>query len=174
MTMEALSDNVESAISQYEQACQREAVLYDLIRDAENDMHRYSAQASASEETSKQKAALEQARAAALRYQQYQSQLQQVQLAKAQSLRYLQTTRAELANVIRSIEEKIPKFDQSISVFEQMAANPFGSSAAEQLPQLRARREEYQRNLNDAYALLDRIDSVLNGGSAPQKVLRRK
>ncbi len=175
MTMEALFNNVENAISQYEQACQQEEALYDMMRDAENDMNRYSSQASSSEDTSEQREALEQTKAAALRYQQCQNQLQQVQAAKAQALRYLQATRAELTNVITSIEEKLPKFDQSISTFEQMASNPFGSSAASQLPQLRARRAEYQQNLNDAYTLVDRIDSVLNGsGDSPQLVLRRR
>lgn len=175
MTMEALFSNVENAISQYEQACQQEERLYDMMRDAENDMNRYNSQASSSEEASDQKAALEQMRAAALRYQQCQNQLQQVQNAKQQALRYLQATRSELTNVIKSIKEKLPKFDQSISTFEQMASNPFGSSASAQLPQLRAKRAEYQQNLNDAYTLVDRIDSVLNGnGNAPQKVLRRR
>ena len=113
-------------------------------------------------------------KAAALRYQQCQSQLGQVQAAKAQALSYLQSTRSELVNVVKSIEEKLPKLDQSISTFEQMASNPFGSSAAAQLPQLRARRAEYKQNLDDAYTLIDRIDSALNGsGYAPQKVLRR-
>ena len=144
MTMEALFNNVENAISQYEQACEQEETLYDMMRDAENDMNRYSSQASSSEEAS-------------------------------QAQRYLQATRSELTNVIKSIEEKLPKFDQSISTFEQMASNPFGSSAASQLPQLRARRAEYQQNLNDAYTLVDRIDSALNGGgNSPQLVLRRR
>lgn len=175
MTMEALFNNVENAISQYEQACEREEALYEMMRDAENDMNRYSSQASSSEEASDQRAALEQMKAAALRYQQYQNQLQQVQAAKAQALRYLQVTRSELTNVIKSIEEKLPKFDQSISTFEQMASNPFGASASTQLPQLRARRAEYQQNLNDAYTLVDRIDSALNGGgNSPQRVLRRR
>ena len=170
MTMEALFNNVENAIAQYEQACEQEETLYDMMRDAENDMNRYSSQASSSEDASDQRAALEQMRAAALRYQQCQNQLQQVQAAKSQALRYLQAT-----NVITSIEDKLPKMDQSISTFEQMAANPFGSSAAAQLPQLRARRAEYQQNLNDAYTLVDRIDSALNGGgNSPQKVLRRR
>lgn len=175
MTMEALFNNVENAISQYEQASEQEETLYDMMRDAENDMNRYSSQASSSEEASDQRAALEQMRAAALRYQQYQNQLQQVQAAKAQAQRYLQATRSELTNVIKSIEEKLPKFDQSISTFEQMASNPFGSSAASQLPQLRARRAEYQQNLNDAYTLVDRISTALNGGgNSPQLVLRRR
>ena len=178
MTMEALFNNVENAIAQYEQACEQEETLYDMMRDAENDMNRYSSQASSSEDASDQRAALEQMRAAALRYQQCQkcqNQLQQVQAAKSQALRYLQATRSELTNVITSIEDKLPKMDQSISTFEQMAANPFGSSAAAQLPQLRARRAEYQQNLNDAYTLVDRIDSALNGGgNSPQKVLRRR
>lgn len=175
MTMEALFNNVENAISQYEQACQQEEALYDMMRDAENDMNRYSSQASSSEEAPDQRAALEQMRAAALRYQQCQNQLQQVQTAKAQAQRYLQATRSQLTNVITSIEEKLPKFDQSISTFEQMASNPFGSSAASQLPQLCARRAEYKQNLNDAYTLVDRIDSVMNGvGTSPQKVLRRR
>lgn len=174
MTMEALFNNVENAISQYEQACQQEEALYDMMRDAENDMNRYSSQAS-SEEASDQRAALEQMRAAALRYQQCQNQLQQVQAAKAQAQRYMLATRSELTNVIKSIEEKLPTFDQSISIFEQMQSNPFGSSAASQLPQLRARRTEYQQNLNDAYTLVDRIDSTLNGGGgSPQLVLRRR
>ena len=160
MTMDALFNNVENAISQYEQACEQEEMLYDMMRDAENDMNRYSAQASSSEDASEQ---------------QCQNQLQQVQNAKAQALRYLQATRSELNNVVKAIEEKLPKFDQSISTFEQMASNPFGSSAAAKLPQLRATRAEYQQNLNDAYTLIDRIDSVLNGsGNAPQKVLRRR
>ncbi len=175
MTMDALFNNVENAISQYEQACEQEEMLYDMMRDAENDMNRYSAQASSSEDASEQRAALEQTKAAALRYQQCQNQMQQVQNAKAQALRYLQATRSELNNVVKAIEEKLPKFDQSISTFEQMASNPFGSSAAAKLPQLRATRAEYQQNLNDAYTLIDRIDSVLNGsGNAPQKVLRRR
>ena len=155
MTMEALFNNVENAIAQYEQACEQEETLYDMMRDAENDMNRYSSQASSSEDASDQRAALEQMRAAALRYQQCQNQLQQVRAAKSQALRYLQATRSELTNVITSIEDKLPKMDQSISTFEQMAANPFGSSAAAQLPQLRARRAEYQQNLNDAYTLVD-------------------
>lgn len=175
MTMEALFNNVENAISQYEQACQQEEALYDMMRDAENGMNRYSSQASSSEEASDQRAALEQMRAAALRYQQCQNQLQQVQATKAQAQRYLQATRSELTNVIKSIEEKLPKFDQSISTFEQMASNPFGTSAASQLPQLRVTRAEYQKNLNDAYTLVDRIDSALNGGgNSPQLVLRRR
>lgn len=175
MTMESLFNNVENAISQYEQACQQEESLYDMMRDAENDMNRYSSQASSSEEASEQRAALEQMKAAALRYQQCQNQLQQVQTAKNQAQRYLQATRSELTNVISSIEEKLPKFDQSISTFEQMASNPFGSSAASQLPQLRAKRAEYQQNLNDAYTLVDRIDSAIDdGGSSPRKVLRRR
>lgn len=175
MTMETLFNNVENAISQYEQACQQEEALYEMMQDAEYEMNRYSSQASSSEEAADQKAALEQMKDAALRYQQYQNQLQQVQNAKNQALRYLEATRSELNNVIKSIEEKLPKFDQSISTFEQMASNPFGSSAASQLPQLRARRAEYQQNLNDAYTLVDRIDSVLNGeGDSPQKVLRRR
>lgn len=175
MTMQALFNNVENAISQYEQACEQEEALYEMMRDAENDMNRYSSQASSSEEASDQRAALEQMRAAALRYQQCQNQLQQAQAAKTQAQKYLQATRSELTSVIKSIEEKLPKFDHSISTFEQMASNPFGSSAASQLPQLRARRVEYQQNLNDAYTLVDRIDSALNdGGNSPQKVLRRR
>lgn len=158
MTMEALFNNVENAIAQYEQACEQEETLYDMMRDAENDMNRYSSQASSSEDASDQRAALEQMRAAALRYQQCQNQLQQVQAAKSQALRYLQATRSELTNVITSIEDKLPKMDQSISTFEQMAANPFGSSAAAQLPQLRARRAEYQQNLNDAYTFVSSGD----------------
>lgn len=175
MTMEALFSNVENAISQYEQACKQEETLYEMMHDAENDMNRYSTQASSSEEASDQRVALEQMRAAALRYQQCQNQLQQVQAAKAQALRYLQATRSELTNVIKSIEEKLPKFDQSIRTLEQMASNPFGTSASAQLPQLRVRRAEYQQNLNDAYTLIDRIDSALNGGgNSPQRVLRRR
>ena len=130
MTMEALFNNVESAISQYEQACQQEEMLYEMMSNAENEMSRFSAQASSSEDASDQRAALEQMKAAALRYQQCQSQLGQVQAAKAQALSYLQSTRSELVNVVKSIEEKLPKLDQSISTFEQMASNPFGSSAA--------------------------------------------
>ena len=42
MTMEALFNNVENAIAQYEQACEQEETLYDMMRDAENDMNRYS------------------------------------------------------------------------------------------------------------------------------------
>lgn len=175
MTMEALFNNVENAVTQYEQACQQEEALYDMIREAENDISRYSSQASSSEDASEQRAALEQMKAAALRLQQFQNQLQQVQSAKAQAMRYLQVTRSELTSVIKSIEDKLPKFDESISTFEQMASNPFGASAASQLPQLRARRAEYQQNLNDAYTLVDRIDSVLNGGgSSPQLILRRR
>lgn len=87
MTMEALFNNVENAIAQYEQACEQEETLYDMMRDAENDMNRYSSQASSSEDASDQRAALEQMRAAALRYQQCQNQLQQVQAAKSQALR---------------------------------------------------------------------------------------
>lgn len=45
MTMEALFNNVENAIAQYEQACEQEETLYDMMRDAENDMNRYSSQA---------------------------------------------------------------------------------------------------------------------------------
>lgn len=175
MTMEALFNNVENAANQYEQACQQEEALYDMIKDAENDINRYSSQASSSEDASEQRAALEQMKASALRLQQYQNQLQQVQSAKAQAMRYLQATRSELANVIKSIEDKLPKFDESISTFEQITSTPFGASAALQLPQLRARRAEYQQNLNDAYTLIDRIDSVLNGGgNSPQLVLRRR
>lgn len=175
MTMEVLFNNVENAISQYEQACEQEEKLYDMMRDAENDMNRYNSQASSSEDASEQRSALEQMRAATLRYQQCQDKLQQVQAIKAQALRYLQATRLELNNVIKSIEEKLPKFDQSLSTFEQMASNPFGSSATANLPQLRARRAEYQQNLNDAYTLIDRIDSVLNGGgNSPQRILRRR
>lgn len=174
MTMEALFNNVENAISQYEQACEQEETLIEMMQDAESEMNRCSSQASSSEDPSEQRAALEQMRAAAQRYQQCQNQLQQVQNAKSQALRYLQATRAELTNVIKMIEEKLPKFDQSISTFEQMASNPFGASAASQLPQLRSRRAEYQQNLNDAYSLVDRIDSVLNGGgNSPRLVLRR-
>lgn len=175
MTMDALFSNVENAANQYEQACQQEETLYDMIRDAENDISRYSSQASSSEDASEQRAALEQMKTSTLRLQQYQNQLQQVQNAKAQALRYLHATRSELTNVIKSIEGKLPKLDESISAFEQMASNPFGSSAASQIPQLRTRRAEYQQNLNDAYTLVDRIDSVLNGdGSSPQLVLRRR
>lgn len=174
MTMETLFNNVENAIFQYEHACQQEEQLYSLMSDAENDIDRYSSQASSSEEISDQRAALEQMKSAALRYQQYQNKLQQVQEAKSQALRYLQVTRSELINVIKSIEEKLPKFDQSIRTFEQMASNPFGTSAAAQLPQLRARRDEYQHNLNNAYTLVEKIDSALSGESnAPQKILRR-
>ena len=162
MTMEALFNNVENAISQYEQTCQQEEALYDMMSDAKTDMNRYSAQASSCEEASDQRAALEQMRAAELRYQQCQNQLQQVQAAKAQALRYLQATRSELTNVIRSIEEKLPKFDQSINTFEQMSATAFGQSAAQQLPRLKASRESYQKNLNDARILVNRIDSVFN------------
>ena len=135
---------------------------YDMMSDAKTDMNRYSAQASSCEEASDQRAALEQMRAAELRYQQCQNQLQQVQAAKAQALRYLQATRSELTNVIRSIEEKLPKFDQSINTFEQMSATAFGQSAAQQLPRLKASRESYQKNLNDARILVNRIDSVFN------------
>lgn len=175
MTIEALYNNVENAANQYEQACQQEETLYDMIRGAENDISKYSSQASSSEDASEQRVALEQMRTAALRLQQYQNQLQQVQTAKAQALRYLQATRAELTNVIKSIEDKLPKLDESINTFEQMASNPFGASASLQLPKLRARRTEYQQNLNDAYTLVDRIDSVLNGsGNSPQLVLRHR
>ena len=176
MTMEELSQNIEYAISQYEQAKEQEESLYEMMQDAERDMSRYSAQASASsdDDPSSQRYALEQMRAAAIRYQQCQNQLQQVQNAKAKALQYLQSTRSELVNVITSIEEKLPKFDQSISTFAQMANNPFGASAGAQLPQLRAKREEYQRNLDYAYSLLDRIDSALNdGGDTKRLVLRR-
>ena len=177
MTMEALFNNVENAISQYEQACAQEETLYDLMRDAERDLNYYSSQASSAsddEDNSAQRAALEQMREAALRLKQYQNQLQQVQAAKAQAQNYLISTRSELTNVVRTIEEKLPKFDQSISTFEQMASNPFGASATAQLPKLRATREEYQRNLNDAYSLIERIDSALNGsGTSPRRVLRR-
>ena len=64
MTMDALFNNVENAISQYEQACEQEEMLYDMMREAENDMNRYSAQASSSEDASEQRAALEQTKAA--------------------------------------------------------------------------------------------------------------
>ena len=174
MTMAELFNSVENAISQYEQACKQEEILYEMMRDAEYDMNRYSALASSAEDPSAQKAALEQMRAVALRYQECQSKLQQVQSAKSQALQYLQATRGGLINVIKDIEEKLPKMDQSIDVFEQMASNSFGASAASQLPTLRQRRAEYQQNLNDAYILLDRIDSVLNGsGDSPHLVLRR-
>lgn len=175
MTMEMLFNSVQNAISQYERACQQEGMLYEGMRDAEDDMNRYSAQASSAEEPSDQREALERMREAALRYQQYQNQLRQVQAAKQQALAYLQATRAELTNVIVSLEEKLPRLDQSISTFEQMASNPFGSSARAQVPQLRARRAEYQQNLNDAYSLVERIDSVVNGsGDAPALVLRQR
>ena len=174
MTMETLFNNVENAISQYKQACQQEYMLYDMMRDAESEMNRYSSQAASAEEASDQRFALEQMKAAAQRYQQYQNQLQQVQVAKNQAINYLQSTRLELTNVIKSIEEKLPKFDQSIRTFEQMASNPFGASASARLPQLRATREEYQKNLNDAYILVDKIDAALNGsGDSPQIVLKR-
>ena len=71
---------------QYEQACQQEEMLYDMMRDAENDMNQYSSMASSSEDASEQRAALEQTKAAALRYQQCQNQLQQVQAAKTQAI----------------------------------------------------------------------------------------
>ena len=174
MSMESLYNNVDRAIAQYEQACEQEAALYSMIQDAENEMSRYNAQASSAEDPSEERAALENMRDAAQRYQQYQEQLQQAQNAKAHALNYLQATRAELTNVINTLEAKIPKVEQSISTFEQMAANPFGASAADQLPKLRVVLADYQQNLNDAYTLAGRIDSVLNGGgSAPQKVLRR-
>lgn len=166
MTMEALSQNVENAIAQYERACEQEEELREKIETL-----RDSSQASFSEEYPNQREDLEEMRETAL---QYQYQLQRVQAAKAQALEYLQSTRSELANVIKSLQEKLPKFDQSISAFEQMASNPFGSSAAAKLPQLRASRAEYQRNLNDAYTLVERIDSILNGGgNSPQRVLRK-
>lgn len=172
--MQELFSNVEHAIAQYEYACQQEEGLYDLMRDAERDMQIYNAQAASSEDGSAQMAALEKMRSAALQYKQYESQLQQVQNSKNQALGYLQATRMELLKVIKTIEEKLPKFDQSISVFEQMASNPFGSSASAQLPQLRATRAQYQQNLDEAYVLIDKIDGALNGGgNAPQKVLRR-
>ena len=174
MTMDQLFANVDNAIEQYQQMCEQEQALYEMMQDAEREMNQYSSQASTSEDPSEQIAALERVKAAAQRYQQYQLQLQQVQNAKAQALQYLQATRAELTNVISSIEAKLPKFDQSIRTFEQMASNPFGSSASAQLPQLKATREQYQRNLNDAYTLVDKIDSALNGGgNAPTRVLRR-
>lgn len=175
MTMQELFNNVESAISQYEQAISQEEMIYQGISDAQSEMSYYSSVASSAEDASQQKAALQQMKSAALRLQQYQNQLQQVQNAKDQALRYLQATRAELVNVINSIENKLPKIDQSISTFQQMAGLSFGgSSASNQLGQLQAKRAEYQQYLNDAYSLTDRIDSALNGsGSQPRKVLRR-
>lgn len=176
MTMEDLFNRVEMTASRYEQACQREEALYDMIRDAENNINRYGSQASLSEDTYEQKAALERMKAAALSLQEHNNQLQQVQSEKAHALRELEATRAGVTDAINSLEEKIPRIEQSISSFEQMASLPFGGAVAmEKLSQQRARRAEYQQNLNHLYTLADRIDSVLNGGgSSPQLVLRRR
>lgn len=174
MSMNALYSNVDKAIAEYEQAQQQKDALYGLISDAENEMSRYNARALAAKDPAEERVALERMREAAQRYQRYQEQLRQAEVAEEHAKRYLQATRSELDNVIRVIEDKLPKFDQSISAFEQIAANPFGGSAASQLPSLRATRDDYQQNLNDAYTLAERIDAALNGGgAAPQKVLRR-
>ena len=65
MTMDQLFNNVENAIAQYEQACQEEMTLYEMMQDAEREMNAYSAQASSSEDSSDQIAALQQVKAAA-------------------------------------------------------------------------------------------------------------
>lgn len=176
MTMEDLFNRVERAASQYEQACQQEETLYDMMQDAERDYSRYSSQASAAEDETAQNSAYVHIQEAQQRYQQCQAKLQQVQNEKAQALRELQATRSGVTDAINSLEENIPKIDQSISTFEQMASLPFGGAGAtEKLPQLRARRAEYQKNLNDLYTLADRIDSVLDGGgNSPTLVLRKR
>ena len=168
MTMDQLFANVDNAIEQYQQMCEQERTLYEMMQDAESEMNQYSSKASSSENASDQIAAQEHANDAAQRYHQYQKQLQQVQNSKAQALGYLQATRAELENVIKTIQSKLPKIDQSISTFEQMASNPFGSSASTQLPKIRAIRDNYQKNLDDAYSLANRIDSVLNSALSGQ------
>lgn len=174
MTIEELVNNVESAISQYEQARDEEEILIQMVQDCERKMYSLSSQASSADELSDQKYALEQMKATVQQLQNCQIRLQQMQNQKAQAQRYLTVTRAELLNVIRTIEEKLPKLDQSIGIFEKASLNMFGSNASSQLPGLRAVRDGHQQNLGIAYNLVERIDTILNGSGTPlQKVLRR-
>lgn len=176
MTMDDLYNRVENAIAKYEQACQQEETLYDMMEDAERDYSRYSSQMSSAEDSNAQSSAAQQMAAAQQRYVQCQNQLQQVQSIKAQALRELQATRSGIADAMQSLTQKLQQISQSIGTFEQMASLPFGGAAAsEKLSFLQGRRQEYQQNLNDLGALADRIDSALNGGgNSPQKVLRRR
>ena len=175
MTMDDLYNRVENAIAKYEQACQQEETLYEMMQDAERDYSRYSSQLSSAEDPNARSSAEQQMAAAQKLYIQCQSQLQQVQNNKAQALRELQATRSGINDAMQSLTQKLMQISQSIGTFEQMAALPFGGAAAsEKLTFLRGRQQEYQQNLNDLGALADRIDSVLNGGgNSPQLVLRR-
>jgi DNA mismatch repair ATPase MutS len=167
--MDELVNYVEKAISQYEQACNTEESLLQMIQDCDREISRLSSQASSSEEPSDQRQALEQMKAVAQQMQDYQRQLQQAQNQKTQSQRYLTVTRLELLNVIQTIEEKLPQIEQSIGIFEQASSNTFGVNASAQLPKLREMREEHQQNLNAAYNLVERIDAMLNGGGTSPK-----
>lgn len=176
MTMNDLYNRVENVIAKYEQACQQEETLYDMMEDAERDYSRYSSQMSFSEDPNARSAVAEQMAVAQQRYIQCQSRLQQVQSVKSQALRELQATRSGITDAMQSLTQKLQQIAQSIGTFEQMASLPFGgASAADKLPFLKNRRQEYQQNLNDLGALVDRIDSVLNGdGDSPKLVLRRR
>lgn len=175
MTMDDLFKRVEDAIARYEQACQQEEMLYEMISDAERDYSRYSSQMASAEDPNAQSYAAQQVAAAQRQYAQCQSQLQQVQSMKAHALRELQAIRSGVTDAMESLTQKLVQIRQSIGTFEQMASLPFGGAAAsEKLITLRERSQEYQRNLNDLGALADKIDSAVEGGgNSPQKVLRR-
>lgn len=175
MTMEDLCNRVDNAIAKYEQACQQEEDLYDMMSAAERDYSRYSSQMSSAEDPNAQSYAAQQMAAAQQQYVQYQSQLQQVQSIKAQASRELQATRSGITDAMESLTQKLLQIRQSIGTFEQMASLPFGgATASEKLTFLRGRSQEYQQNLNELGALADKIDSALDGGGySPQKVLRR-
>lgn len=174
MTWNQLKTGIESAISQYEKALQDEETIYNLMREAENEMDRCKARLAYTNESSERSALIQQMQTLSVNYQQYQISLQQVLAAKAQAERYLQATRSELTKAIISIESTIAKIDQTISTYQTMASNPFGASAAAQLPTVQARRNAYQNDLNEAYALATRIDAVLNGGGSNLHKVRHR
>lgn len=176
MTMDNLFAQVENAIAQLEQAKQTIETASEMRRQAEQRLYYLQAQASSSEDASDQLGVLEAMRSVAMEIKGYDAQIQNAQAAQTQAQRYLIATQTELNKVVQSITEKLPAFDKSLEGLGQMASvSSFGSQAVSaQYQKLSNTRADYQKNLDDAYALLDRIDSALNGGgTSPRLVLRR-
>lgn len=171
MSIGDLSYDVDYNISDYEEACKEEELLTELMNDALDDMRRYSSEASSSEDPDDKAYAAAKASEAEHQYHQCEVKLNQVKVKKDKALQYLHATQSVLNDEIKVIEEKLPKYDQSILTFELMGSSQFGgSSATSQLSNLQAKRDEYQENLDQAYSLLNRIDSAINGGGhSPQR-----
>lgn len=95
-------------------------------------------------------------------YSQEQNQYSQAESDLNNVRNYLEQVRSQMAQAADVFQNKILGFDQSLQILESASGNMFASAATSQLGKLQISREQYQKNLNIAQAVIEQISETID------------